>query len=122
MTSAQNASSVWRCFAGTESASSTVSQKTITAATAAKTVNITITAAPPPTGQLKTSGTRVYDIILKSDGSHLLGKLVGSIALGKPCGETYTVPGTNYYRVNRSYVKFTATPSSQSVVAPCSRS
>lgn len=102
---------------GTESASSSVGQKTINAATAAKTVNITISGST--TTQRHTVGTRVYDVVLKSDGTHLLGTQVGTIALGRPCSQTYSVAGTSYWRVDRAYVTFTKTPRSSSVVASC---
>ena len=106
-----------------ESANSAVGQKTIAAASAAKTVAITITAATPPptTTTLKTISTHVYDVILQSDGSRLLGQQVGTIAIGKPCGETYKV-GADRYRVNRDYVTFTLTPRSHSVVVRCAKS
>jgi hypothetical protein len=105
-----------------ESDNGPVGQKSITSASAAKTVDITITAStPPPTTTLKTVSTHVYDVIMQSDGSRLLGQQVGTIALGKPCGETYKV-GTDRYRVNRDYVTFTLTPRSRSVVARCAQS
>jgi hypothetical protein len=107
-----------------ESANSSVGQKTITAATAAKTVNITINAAPPPpppppATTLKTTGTRVYDVQWVNS-ARVLGKQVGTIALGKPCDGTYQVG--ERYRVNRADVKFTATSRSTSVVARCAKS
>jgi hypothetical protein len=113
-----------------ESPNSNVAQKTIAAANAAKSVDITITAATPPppptpppttTLKLKTISTRVYDILMQSDGSRLLGRQIGTIAIGKPCGETYKV-GTDYYRVNRDYVNVTRTPRSSSVVVRCAKS
>jgi len=103
-----------------ESDSSNVGQKTINAATAAKTVNITINAAPPPpTTSLKTTGTRVFDVV-SQNGGRTLGVQVGTIALGKPCDSTYKVG--ERYRVNRADVKFTKTSRSSSVVARCATS
>jgi hypothetical protein len=108
-----------------ESDNSNIGQKTIAGANAAKTLNITInpapspTPTPTPTPRLKTISTRVYDVIL-SNGSRSLGRQIGTIALGKVCGETYKV-GTDYYRVNRDYVTITVTPRSNSVVARCAR-
>lgn len=105
-----------------ESDNSNVAQKTITGANAAKTVNITINAAPtppPPSGTLKTTGTRVYDVIRQND-VRVLGQQVGTIATGKPCDSTYQVG--ERYRVNRADVTFSKTSRSNSVVARCARS
>jgi hypothetical protein len=105
-----------------ESANSNVGQKTITAASAAKTVNITITAStpPPPTSTLKTIGTRVYEI-RTDNGRTVLGAVVGSIALGKPCDASYQVPTIQYFKVNKADVKLTATPRSTTLVANCAK-
>ena len=104
-----------------ESDNSNVGQKTIPGANASKTINITITAAPPPppppTQTLKTTSTRVYDVRTQN-GERVLGRQVGTIAIGKPCQSSYKV-GTNYYRVTLSDVKITTTPRSSSVVARC---
>ena len=102
-----------------ESANSSVVQKVVSSASASKSVDITITAAT--TLKLKSLGGRVYDILLQSDGSRLLGQQVGTVGIGHPCGETYKV-GTDYYRVNRSYVTLTVTPRSTSVVTRCAKS
>ncbi len=104
-----------------ESANSNVSQKTIAGANAARTLNITInpgtTPPPTPTLRLKTISTRVYDVVVQN-GVRQLGRQIGTIALGRPCGETYRV-GSSYYRVNRDYVSITRTPRTSSVVAQC---
>jgi hypothetical protein len=106
---------------GTESDNSNVTQKTITAASAAKTVNITITPVttppPTPTPTLKTTSTRVYDVLWQN-GVRVQGQQVGTIAIGKRCDSTYKV-GTNRYRVTRSDVTITVTPRSNSLVARC---
>lgn len=107
---------------GAESANSNVGSKTIRAASAAKTVNITVsgggtTPPPPPTSGLKTAATAVYDVVTVS-GRLEKGKSVGTIALGKPCDSSYKA-GSVYYKVNRSDVKMTGTPRSTNVVAKC---
>lgn len=102
---------------GIESDNSNVVQKSVTAASAAKTVNITISGStPPPTTTLKTVSTSVYDVVY-SNGTRTLGQIVGNIALGKPCDATYQLG--NRYRVNRADVKFTKTSRSNSVIAWC---
>jgi len=109
--------------AGVESANSPVVQKSIAGATAAKTVNITINAAtPPPTATLKTTATRVYEVTIVNN-VRTRGTLLGSIAIGKPCDETYRISSTSsYYGVNKADVTFTKTPNSRHVVASCAKS
>ena len=105
---------------GAESANSNVGSKTISAANAAKTLNITVSGGsttPPPTSGLKTAATAVYDVITVS-GKLERGQAVGSIALGKPCDSSYKA-GTVYYKVSRSDVKFTKTSRSTNVVSKC---
>lgn len=97
-----------------ESANSNVVQRNVTGASAANTVQVTVTSAPPPT--LHTIATQVYD--LQGSGSRTLGRQVGTIALGKSCDSTFKV-GSNYYRVTRSDVTITRTPRSQKLVARC---
>jgi hypothetical protein len=111
-----------------ESANSNVVSKTISAASAAQTVNVTVTAGsppppppPPPTLKLKTIAKRAYDVLTSSDGTRRVGRQVGTIALGKPCGATYKV-GADYYRVNKDYVTITVTPRSTYVVVRCAMS
>jgi fibronectin type III domain protein len=101
---------------GAESANSNVMQKSIAGASAAKTVNITITSSTPAPTSLKTVSTSVYDVV-SSNGTRTLGKLVGNIALGKACDSSYSIGSR--YRVTRSDVKFSVTPRSNSVVAWC---
>lgn len=107
-----------------ESANSNVGSKTITAVTAAKTVNITVSGGgttppptPPPSSGLKTAATAVYDVVT-TNGQRERGKAVGTIALGKPCDSSYKA-GSVYYKVNKSDVKMTGTPRSTNVVAKC---
>jgi hypothetical protein len=104
-----------------ESDNSNVAQKTIASASAARTVAITVNPAPPPppppSTSLKTTGTRVYDVLWQN-GTRVLGQQVGTIARGKPCDSTYKV-GTDRYRVNRNDVSFSAPSRSNSVVARC---
>jgi hypothetical protein len=108
--------------AGNESANSNVGSKTITAATAAKTLNITVSGGsttPPPTSGLKTIKVNVYDVV-RSDGKYTIGREVGSIALGKPCDASYH-PYRDYYGVNLSDVKLSRTPRSTRVVVRCAK-
>src|SRR5262245_39146613 len=70
---------------GAESANSSVSQKTVTGASASKSVNITITSGspppPPPSSTLKTTSKRVYDVVW-SNNVRTRGVQVGTIAIG----------------------------------------
>jgi hypothetical protein len=106
---------------GVESANSSVVQKTINAATAAKTVNITISGGttPTPTPTYKTISTRVYDVITQY-GRRVRGREVGTIAKGKPCDGSYFVSPA-FYGVNRSDVRITVTPRSTRVIVRCER-
>jgi hypothetical protein len=101
-----------------ESDNSSVVSKTISSASAAKTVGITITGGTTPTPSLKTVNGDVYDVVTSSSGSRRLGVKVGTIAIGKPCQSTYKVYST-HYRVTRTDVTLTRTPRSSSVVARC---
>jgi len=101
----------------TESADSNIASKAVTGATAANTVNITITSA---TQTLKTNATTVYDVVL-SGSAYVLGQTVGTIPLGKVCLASFKV-GTNYYKVSRGAVTFTRTSRSNVVVARCASS
>lgn len=102
---------------GTESVNSAVVQKTITAVTAAKTVNITISGSPTPTPTYRTISTRVYDVIFR-DGARVRGREVGSIAKGKACDGSYFVSPA-FYGVNRADVRLTVTPRSTRVIVRC---
>jgi len=109
-----------------ESDNSNIAQKTIAGASASRTVDITITPSPDPTPTptptptLKTTGTVVHDV-RTSNGTRVLGRQVGTIAIGKPCQSTYRV-GSSYYKVTNSDVRITRTPRSSSLVARCARS
>jgi hypothetical protein len=105
---------------GVESSNSGTVSKSITGASAAKTVNITITGTPPPpTPTYKTISTTVYDVIMR-DGARVRGRQVGTIAKGKACDSTYFVSPA-FYGVNRSDVRITVTPRSTRVIVRCER-
>src|SRR5690349_2784012 len=102
--------------AGTESSNSNVASKAVTGAQAAKTVSITINAAPPPpTSNLVTISVNVWDVRKRSDGVWARIGVVGKIALGKPCSSSFKV-GAHHYLVNRSDVTLTKTPASTQLV------
>jgi hypothetical protein len=105
---------------GAESSNSSTVSKSITGASAAKTVNITITGTPPTNPTYKTISTTVYDVITR-DGARVRGRQVGTIAKGKACDGTYFVPPA-FYGVNRSDVRITVTPRSSRVIVRCERS
>jgi len=98
-----------------ESPDSNVAQKTISSASAAKTVAVTIT--PASTTSLKTVSTAVYDV-LYTGGKRQVGQRVGNVALGVACNPQYPT-NTNYYPVVRSAVTFTRTSRSNTVVVRC---
>lgn len=100
-----------------ESDNSAVVSRTITAATAAKTVNITINATTP---SWKTISTRAYDVLIR-DGVRVVGRQVGTVALGRPCQTHYKV-GADYYKVDAAYVNVTITPRSNTIIARCAKS
>ncbi len=104
-----------------ESTNSNIASKTVTGASAASTVAITITAAPPPppppTTARVTIATAVYDVIRGADGRWTRGRIVGTIPLGKPC-RTYFLSG-NYYGVWTGRVTITRTPRGDTLVARC---
>jgi hypothetical protein len=102
-----------------ESVDSNVAQKNVTGASAANTVPITIVGAPPPP-TLQTTATLAYDVLM-SGSRYVLGRQVGTIALGKPCTSTFRV-SSNYYQVTRSDVNVTRNPRSQTLVARCATS
>ena len=102
--------------AGTESTNSTVASKTIASASAAKTVNITITGTTTP--RLKTANAMVFDVLHNSSGARILGRQVGTIALGKACDSTFKVY-SSHYAVSKSDASITVTPRSIHVVARC---
>jgi hypothetical protein len=106
-----------------ESENSNVVQRDIAAVSASRTVNITInptppTTPPPPTGRLATVSTPVYDV-LTQNGVRVLGRQIGTIAIGRTCINSYVV-GTTYYQVNSAYVTLQISPrSGNTVVAEC---
>lgn len=105
--------------AGTESGNSNVASKAVTGAQAAKTVSITINAAPPPpTSNLVTISVNVWDVRKRTDGVWARIGVVGKIALGKPCSTSFKV-GAHHYLVNRSDVTLTKTPASTQLVVYC---
>lgn len=104
---------------GVESANSAVASKTISSASASKTVNITITGTTTPT--LKTVNPAVYEVVTSSSGYRTLGRTVGTIALGKPCQASYKVY-SSHYKVTTSDVTLRLTPRSSTVVARCATS
>ena len=106
--------------ANAESANSNVATKVVTGASAARSVAITITAAPPPTTGYVTTSTNVWDVRRRSDGVWERIGVVGQIALGRPCSTTFKV-GTYHYLVSRSYVTLFMTPRSTNLVAKCER-
>jgi hypothetical protein len=101
-----------------ESDNSTVVSRTISAATAAKTVNITISSTPTTTW--KTISRRVYDVVIR-DGVYAVGRQVGTAPLGTPCQTHYKV-AADYYKVDASYVTRTLTPRSNTMIARCAKS
>ena len=103
---------------GVESNNSSAVSKSITGASAAKTVNITISGTTP-TPTYKTISTRVYDVVFQN-GTRVRGREVGSISKGKACDGTYFVYPA-FYGVNRSDVRITVTPRSTRVIVRCER-
>ena len=103
--------------AGAESDNSAVVSRTITAATAAKTVNITINSS---TTQIwVTDSTIVYDVVTVN-GVATRGRQVGTVPLKTRCQTYYTI-GNNYYKQNVDKVTITVQPRSSRVVAHCVR-
>ena len=106
-----------------ESDNSNIAQKTVaSSASAASSVAITVSGSttpppttPPPGTGLRTTHATVYDVT-DSD----INVAVGTIALGRPCDQTFTVRNI-YYRVTSSEVTFTRTPRTRAVVARCAR-
>jgi hypothetical protein len=97
-----------------ESNDSNVASKTVAGATAAKTVNITIT---PGTTTRRTIATSVYDVIRDANGRWSRGRVVGTIPVGTAC-RTYYLSG-DYYGVQNGYVKITVAPRGTTLVARC---
>jgi hypothetical protein len=108
--------------AGVESSSSNVAQKSVTAASAAKTVAISVTPTTPPptTTTLKTVSTVAYDVLMRNN-VRVLGRQVGTVKIGTVCQSHYVV-GTSYYKVAATDVKVTIQPRSNTIVAKCAKS
>ena len=101
-----------------ESDNSTVVSKTISSASAAKSVNITITGTTPT---LKVVNAMVFDVLHNSSGARILGRQVGTIPLGKPCNSSFKVY-SSHFGVSKSDASITITPRSTNVVARCATS
>jgi len=100
-----------------ESDDSNIAQKTISSASAAKSLTITVT---PTMQTLKTNSTRVYDVLFQN-GGRVLGRQVGTAPIGTSCNSKYPT-NTNYYPIPRTSVSFTRTSRSTTVVARCALS
>lgn len=115
--------------AGGESDNSSVVQKTIAGVNASRTLNITINPTtppptnppptnPPPTGQLLVVSTPAYDVVMQN-GVRTLGRVIGTIQVGRRCNSSFRVGTTNYYGVSSGQVVLTGTPRSNEAVAEC---
>jgi hypothetical protein len=102
-----------------ESDNSGVWNKSVAGATAASTVGITITPTTPPpaTPGRRVIATPAYDLVRGTNGRFVLGRVVGTVAIGKPC-RTYYLTG-DYYGVQTGYVKLTTTMRGDTLVARC---
>ncbi len=105
---------------GVESANSNLAQKTVNAASAAKSLGVTVTSTPPPTTTLKATDRRTYDVLV-SNGKWVLGRQVGNVLLGTPCDPNWKV-GTSYYSVPWNKVTIWNKPRSNHIVALCAKS
>lgn len=99
-----------------ESGDSNVGSKRVTAASAARSVTISI--PPPPAGSLRTVATTVWDVQRRSDGVWVRRAVVGTIDLNKPCSTAFRV-GLYHYVVNRTDARLTSTPVSSQLVVKC---
>lgn len=97
-----------------ESNDSNIASKTVAGATAARTVNITIT---PGTATRSTTATSVYDVIRDANGRWSLGRVVGTIPLRTAC-RNYYLSG-DYYGVQTGFVRITVAPRGSTLVARC---
>ncbi len=100
-----------------ESNDSNLASKTVAGATAANTVRIAIA---PGTQTRRTVATSVYDVVRNSSGRWVLGRVVGTVPIGRPC-RTYYLSG-DYYGVQTGYVTVTVTPRNTTLVARCALS
>jgi hypothetical protein len=101
----------------TESGNSSVASMAVSGASAARTVNITITGSPPPPVARRTIGTTVYDLVRGSNGRWTLGQSVGTVPLNTPC-RTYYLYG-DFYGVQTGYVRLTRAMRGDTLVAHC---
>jgi hypothetical protein len=100
---------------GAESVNSNVASRTVTGASAARTVSVAVTQT---SGTLVTTATNVWDYYTRSDGVLARRTVVGQIALGRPCNSGFRV-STSHYEVSRSDVTLYATPQSTRLVTLC---
>jgi hypothetical protein len=99
-----------------ESADSSVASKTVTSGSASRSLGITINSAPPSTTR-RTIATQVYDVIRGSNGRWTLGRVVGTIPIGRACRTYYLT--ADYYGVLTGLVTLTRTPRGTTLVARC---
>jgi hypothetical protein len=97
-----------------ESNNSNTAQKTISSASAARSLTINVASATT----LRTTSTSVYDVLFQTGGPPALGRVVGTVPLGTTCNSKFPV-NTNYFPVSTTRVSFSNTPRSASVVARC---
>ena len=102
-----------------ESVNSDIWNKAVSGSTAASTVAITIS-SPPTTPTFRTIATPVYDVIRGSTGRWVLGRIVGTVPIGRAC-RTYHLTG-DYYGVLTGIVTLTRTPRGTTLVAHCASS
>jgi hypothetical protein len=100
---------------GIESANSNIGSKAVTGATAANSVAITITSTTTPVR--KTIATPVYDLTRDASGKWILGRYVGTIAIGRYC-RSYHLSG-DYWGVQTGAVTFTRAMRGNTLVAHC---
>jgi hypothetical protein len=101
-----------------ESSNSNLATKIVTAATASANVNIAITS----TSSLKATATPVYDLARSpTTGQWVLGRYVGTVAIGTPCRTVYHLSG-DYWGVQNGYVTLSVTPRTITLVAHCATS
>lgn len=103
-----------------QSGDSNLASKVINSASSAGSVAITINSptTPPPSGTRLTIATAVYDIVRGANGrGWVLGRVVGTIPIGKPC-RTYYLTG-DFYGVTTGRVTITRTPRGNTLVAHC---
>jgi hypothetical protein len=99
-----------------ESGDSNLGSKRVTAASASR--SLTISIPPPPAGRLRTVATTVWDVQRRADGMWVRRAVVGTIALEKPCSTAFRA-GQYHFVVNRSDTVLTSTPASSQLVVKC---